>query len=78
MIVLWDNISTQHYAPRDFLPYRRRMERLTIKGSAPYGVAGKKRRKTVKMNVRGTAPQSGTGQHREGLARPANTILKTG
>jgi len=77
MIVLWDNISTQHYAPRDFLPYRRRMERLTIKGSQPYGIAGKKKRKRVKMNVRGTAPESGTGQHRKGLARPANTILKT-
>ena len=78
MIVLWDNISTQHYAPRDFLPYRRRMERLTIKGSQPYGIAGKKKHQTVKMNVRGTAPESRTGQHRKELARPANTILKSG
>jgi taurine dioxygenase len=78
MIVLWDNISTQHYAPRDFLPYRRRMERLTIKGSRPYGVAGKKKHKAVRMNVRGTASDSRTGQHRKGLARPANTILKSG
>ncbi len=78
MIVLWDNISTQHYAPRDFLPYRRRMERLTIKGSRPYGIAGKKKRRTVKMNVRGTASDSRTGRHRKGLARPANTILKAG
>jgi len=78
MIALWDNISTQHYAPRDFLPYRRRMERLTIKGSRPYGIAGKKKYKAVKMNVRGTAPESRTGQHRKGLARPANAILKAG
>ena len=76
MIVIWDNISTQHYAPRDFLPYRRRMERLIVKGSQPYGIHGKKKRKTVKMNVRGTAPDSKTGQHREGLARPSDTILK--
>ncbi|MDA0652961.1 MAG: TauD/TfdA family dioxygenase [Proteobacteria bacterium] len=75
LIVLWDNISTQHYAPRDFLPYRRRMERLTIKGSRPYGIAGKKKYQTVKMNVRGTAPESRTDQHRKGLTRPANAIL---
>ena len=77
-IVLWDNISTQHYAPRDFLPHRRRMERLTVKGSRPYGIAGKKRRAKVKMNVRGTDSDSRTGKHRKGLARPANTILKSG
>lgn len=78
MIVLWDNISTQHYAPRDFLPHRRRMERLTVKGSQPYGIAGKKKTKTSKMNVRGTDLDNRTGQHRKGLARPANTILKAG
>jgi taurine dioxygenase len=77
-IVLWDNISTQHYAPRDFLPHRRRMERLTVKGTRPYGIAGKKRRANVKMNVRGTDSDSRTGKHRKGLARPGNKILKPG
>ena len=36
MFIIWDNRSTQHYAPRDFLPERRKMERLTIKGDRPY------------------------------------------
>ena len=36
MFIIWDNRSTQHYAPRDFLPDRRRMERLTIKGDRPF------------------------------------------
>lgn len=77
MIVLWDNISTQHYAPRDFLPHRRRMERLTVKGSEPIGLSGKKKTRNIKMNVRGTDLNSRTGRHREELARPANTILKS-
>ena len=74
MIVLWDNISTQHYAPRDFLPHRRRMERLTIKGGRPYGVIRKRKSTAVAMNVRGTDKDAHTGHHLQGLARPANTI----
>ncbi len=76
MIVVWDNRSTQHYAPRDFLPARRQMERLTVKGDQPFGVNGRRKLKTVEMNVRGTGRAEKTGKHKRGLARPSKSILK--
>lgn len=36
-IVLWDNRNTLHYANRDYLPNRRVMHRVTLRGSQPVG-----------------------------------------
>ena len=36
----WDNRLVQHYAARDYLPDRRRIERVTLLGDRPYGEKG--------------------------------------
>lgn len=38
-IAFWDNRQAQHYAVHDYYPARRIMERVTIKGDRPRGVA---------------------------------------
>ncbi|MGI4747091.1 MAG: TauD/TfdA dioxygenase family protein [Janthinobacterium lividum] len=46
-IAIWDNRSTQHYAPADFDTQNRLMRRITVEGDVPVGIDGRKSRALI-------------------------------
>ena len=55
-IAIWDNRSTQHYAPADFDTHNRRMRRITVEGDVPAGIDGTRSRAIIDGRPRHPGP----------------------
>ena len=60
-IAIWDNRSTQHYAPADFDTHDRRMRRITVAGDVPVGIDGVPSRAVIDGRPRHPAPAPAPG-----------------
>ena len=60
-IAIWDNRSTQHYAPADFDTHDRRMRRITVEGDVPVGVDGRRSRAIIDGRPRHAGPRPNEG-----------------
>lgn len=55
-VAIWDNRSTQHYAPADFDRHNRLMRRITVEGDVPVSIDGRRSRAIIDGEPRHAPP----------------------